>query len=202
MKNPLRLALLLLVLNTLSGCASISLVNSWKDPGVTAKKYHKLLIVGIAEKPPMRKVFEEVFASELVKKGVTGIPSYTITGVKEKPTRASLEEAVGKSGADGVITTRVTSIKKDKDTQTGFIMTEHGFADAYGVPVNYATFVHQSVEVTTSTNAAIETNLFDRESGLLVWSGTSSVVNPEGIITISQELADLVFKAMAKDGLI
>ena len=185
------------------GCASTSLQNSWKDPGVQAKQYRKLLVVGLANKLQMRQVFEEVFTGEVRKKGVTGIPSYTITGVGEpKPDRASIEEAVKKSGADGVITTRVVDVKRNTDVHTGFIMTDRGMTDFYGVPATYATFVHQPVEVIQSTEAAIETNLFDAVTGRLVWSGTSRAVNPEGIINVTRELADLVVKAMARDGFI
>lgn len=217
MKNSVRILLLLLVMTASTGCASISLYNSWKDPAATAKQYRKLLIVGVAEKPQMRQVFEEVFAAEVNKKGFTGIARYTVTGVKDKPSRASLEEAVKKSGADGVITTRMVAMKKDTDVRTGFVMTDRGYTntafmgsdmypsslyDFYGANVQYATFEHKSVEITLSTKATVETNLFDSATGRLVWSGTSSAVDPEGIITITRDLADSVIKAMTKDGLL
>lgn len=203
MKNCCLTLVTFLVVIILPGCATTSLQNSWKDPGVQAKQYRKLLVVGLANKLQMRQVFEEVFTGEVRKQGVAGIPSYTITGVAEpKPDRASVEEAVKKSGADGVITTRVVDVKRNTDVHTGFVMTDRGMTDIYGVPATYATFVHQPVEVTSSTEAAIETNLFDAETGRLVWSVTSRAVNPEGIINVTRELANLVVKAMARDGLI
>jgi hypothetical protein len=202
LKNSAYILMALLVMITVTGCASISLNSTWKDPGVSAKKYRKLLVVGVAEKPQMRQVFEEVFASEFTKSGTVGVASYTITGVREKPSRTSLEDAVKKTAVEGVITTRLVDMKKDKDVRTGFIMTNHGFTDYHGMPVTYATFVHQPVEVVMSTTAAIETNLFDAATGRMVWSGTSSAVNPEGIITISRDLADSVIKAMTRDGLL
>ena len=202
MKNLLSVLLLILVMAAVTGCASISLDSTWKDPGVSAKQYRKLLVVGVAEKPQMRQVFEEVFAAEVSKKGAIGIASYTLTGVKDKPSRASLEEAVKNSGADGVITARMVGMKESKDVRSGFIMTERGYTDFYGAPVTFATFVSQPVEVTMSTKATIETNLFDSGTGRMVWSGTSSAVNPEGIITTSRELADSVIKAMTRDGLL
>jgi len=202
LKNLLSVLLLILVMAAVTGCASISLDSTWKDPGVSAKQYRKLLVVGVAEKPQMRQVFEEVFAAEVSKKGAIGIASYTLTGVKDKPSRASLEEAVKNSGADGVITARMVGMKESKDVRSGFIMTERGYTDFYGAPVTFATFVSQPVEVTMSTKATIETNLFDSGTGRMVWSGTSSAVNPEGIITTSRELADSVIKAMTRDGLL
>jgi len=202
MKFFLRFILLLLLLNLLPGCASVSLVNTLRDRGVPAKQYKKLLVVGIASKLQMRQVFEEIFSAEVMKKGIAAIPSYTITGVTEQLSRASLEDAVKKTGADGVITTRVVGTKKDTEVHAGFIMTDRGVTNVYGVPITFASFVGQPVEVTLSTEAAIETNLFDSATGRLVWSGTSSVVNPEGIVTITGELADKVMKAMSRDGLL
>ena len=200
MKNLLCILLSSLVMAAVSGCASTSLNSTWKEPGASVKQYRKLLVVGIAEKPQMRQVFEEVFAAEFTKSGTSGVASYTITGVKDKPSRVILEDAVKKSAFDGVIITRLVSMKKDKDVRTGYVMTNHGYTDYYGIPVTYATFVHQPVEVTLSTKAAIETNLFDAGTGRMVWSGTSSAVDPEGIITISRDLANSVIKAMARDG--
>lgn len=201
-QKRLTISLMILSMVATSGCASVSLLHSAKDPGVTAKQYKKLLVVGIAEKTQMRQVFEEVFAGEVTKKGAIGIASYTYTGVEGKPTRTAIEDAVKKSGADGVITTRLASMKSDKDVRSGFVMTSHGYASFDGAGVSYATFVSQPVEVIMSTNAAIETNLFDSGTGNMVWSGTSSAVNPEGIIKVSTEVADIVIKAMTRDGLL
>lgn len=199
------------------GCASVSLVDSWKDAGAPAKRYQKLLVVGVAEKMQMRQVFEEVFSAELRNRGVTAIRSYLVTGAEKNPSRASLEEAVQRSGADGVITTRLVSLKKDTEVRTGYVMTDRGYTNGrfndptvfpadlygfYGATVSYATFYHRSVDVTMSTVATIETNLFDAGTGRLVWSGTTSAVKPEGIITVTSELAQVVLKAMAGEGLI
>jgi hypothetical protein len=217
MKKLMRVLPAFLAIFVVSGCASVSLLSSWKDPGATAKQYRNLLVVGITDKTQTRQIFEEVFASEIGRRGVAGIPSYTYTGVEEKPSRASLEQAVKKSGADGVITTRMVEMKSDTAISSGFIMTDRGYTnssfsgdgiyptelfDFYGTSVSYASFVHQRVEITESTKATIETNLFDTGTGRLVWSCISNAVDPEGIITVSRELADGVVRAMARDGLI
>ncbi len=208
---------MLLVTLVMTGCASVSLVDSWKDAGGPAKRYQKLLVVGVAHKQQMRQVFEEVFAAEVRKKGLAAVPSYTVTGPEEKLSRESLEEAVRKSGADGVITTRLVNLKRDTEVHTGYVMTDRGlinpsFADPmlyppylfdyYNATISYATFVHQSADVTTKRVATLETNLFDAVTGRMVWAGTTSAVNPDGIITASDKLAEAVIKGMARDGLI
>lgn len=203
-----KLLIFILLAFSATGCASLSLVSSTLNTTLPAKHYQKLLVVGITEKPEMRQVFEEVFASELRERGLNGIASYSITGINEKPSRDSLAEAVKKSQSDGVIVTRLVSFKRNTEVKTGFIMTDrgiaeyYGFSDFYNIPVTYATFVHQPVEVLRSTKASFETNLFDAVSGRLVWTGRSTAVDPEGTITISRELSRVVFREMSKDGLL
>ena len=119
----------ILVMTVVTGCSSLSLVNSWKDPAATTRQYRKLLVVGISENVQRRQTFEEVFASEVGKKGAVGIASYTITGVNAKPSRALLEEALRKSGADGVITTRLAGMKENRQGRTGFVVTDRGFTN-------------------------------------------------------------------------
>lgn len=199
--------LLSLSLLTLSGCTSVSLQHSWKSPDLQPKQYRKLLVVGLAEKPQTRQIFEEVFAGEVTQKGAAGIASYSITGLDEKTTRASLADAVKRSGVDGIVITRISDTKLSRDRRTGFVITDRGtYTDYndygfYGANVSYVNFVHQPVDVITSTEAVIETSLFDADTGKMVWSGTSSAVNPEGIINLTRDVADIVIRAMSRDGM-
>jgi hypothetical protein len=207
----------LMLIAILTGCASISLVNSWKDAEAPAKQYRKILVVGVANNNQMRQVFEEVFSDELRKMQLTAISSYTITGVEAKQSRESLEEAVRKTGADGVLITRLVNLKRNTTTQTGFVMTDRGFSHPdfhdpvfmptdmygyYGATVSYASFEHRPVEVTTSTVATLQSTLFDAGTGRMVWSGTTSAVDPAGVVTISSKLSGVVIKDLASQGLI
>ena len=210
--------LLLLLFLSLTGCASVSMVTSWKEQTTPTKSYRKFLVAGISENRQMRQVFEEVLAAELRKKGVSATPSYTITGVEEKQSRESLENAVHKTAVDAVITTRIAARKRATDTRVGYVMTDRGFTnpylsdndvmpvDLYGFygasVVSYATFDMKSVEVTTSTTTILETNLFDTVTNKLVWSCTTTAINPKGIITVSEEFAGVVINALSKEGLI
>lgn len=213
-----RTVLLPVLLLTLTGCASVSMVASWKEPAAPQKSYRKLLVAGISENGQMRQLFEEILATELRKKGVSAIPSYTLTGMKEKQSRESLEKAVRAASADAVLTTRVTARKRTADTRVGYVMTDRGFTnpylsdydvmpyDLYGFygasVVSYATFDMKPVEVTTATTFTLETNLFDAVTNRMVWSGTSTVVNPKGIITVSEEFAGVAIKSMTREGVI
>jgi len=199
-KSSAYILLTILTMVVVSGCSSISMVHSWKDPAAPAKQYRKVLVVGISEKIQSRQIFEEVFASEIGKSGAVGIPSYTITGVQGKPSREALEAAVKKTGADSVFVTRLVNMRKEWQGRTGFVIEDRGTDAFWGATVTYAVFVHQPVEVLMSSNVALETDLFDAGTGLMVWSGTSSVEDPSSLITISREVANIVVRSMNKDG--
>jgi len=202
----IRVLVSLLMILPLTGCASVSLVDSWKDQLAPKKGYRDFLVVGITHKKQMRQVFEEVLAAELRKKGVSATPSYTITGVDEDLSRSMIEKVVQATAVDAVITTRLVDLKKKTHTDVGYEMTDRGvatYSDYYGMgTVSYATFDMKPVEVTTSTTYALGTNLFDTATQKLVWAGTTNAVDPQGVITASRQYADVVIKSMSKEGLI
>ena len=201
-----RLLVVLLLLLSLTGCASVSLVKSWREQPVMVTSYRDFLVVGISSNRQMRQVVEEVLAAELIKKGLSATPSYTITGVETKLTRELILKAVQTSNVDAVITTRLVDLKKDTRTESGFVMTDRGvdtYFDMYGTgTVSYATFDMKPVEVTTSTTYALETNLFDTKTEHLVWAGITDAVDPQGVIMVSQQFSTIVINELSKEGLI
>ena len=205
--TPMRLLLVissLLVMATLAGCASVTLVDSRKGGYAPTGAYRNVLVVGITKDRQTRQVFEEVIASELRSKGVAATPSYTVTGVEQQISRDLIVNAVKSVGTDAVITTRLVDLKKKTHTDVGYTMTSRGFdsyVDWYGSgTVSYATFDMSPVEVTTSTTYALQTNLFDTATQNLVWSGISNAVDPKGIITASREYSGVVITVLSKEG--
>jgi len=201
-----RTLLLQLLLLTLAGCASVSMVSSSKAPAATTN-YKSFLVVGISENRQMRQVFEEVMAVELRKKGLSATASYTITGVEEKLSRESIIKAVQATAVDAVITTRIADTKRATTKNVGYVMTDRtidGYASLYGTggTVSMATFDLKPVEITTATTTALESHLFDTSTQNLVWTGMTNAVDPQGIITASEKFAGVVITTLGKEGLI
>jgi hypothetical protein len=193
-----RLLLHLLIIMSLTGCASVSMVSSHKDQNAPKKSYRDFLVVGITENSRWRQVFEEVMAGELRKKGVLATPSYTITGVEAKLSRELIEKAVQAHPVDAVITTRVVNWKSEKETDVGYVMSDRGNFGA----VSFAIFDLKPVEITTSTTVALESNLFDTATQKMIWTGSANAIDPKGLITVSEKYAGSVIKAMSTEGLI
>ena len=209
---------LLILLLSLTGCASVSMVSSWKDQAAPKKSYKDLLVVGITDKQQMRQVFEEVLAGELRKAGISATPSYTVTGTWDKLSRELIEKAALTTGSDAVITAQLIDMKRKTITDGGFIMNDRGHSwgalddaesgsvELFGVSgagtVSYASFSMKSVEITTSRTAVIETRLYDAKTRKPVWSGISNAVDPAGVITLTRDFAAVAIKSMNKEGLI
>lgn len=195
--NRPRLFLLLLLLS-LTGCASVSLVDSWKAHTPPEKSFQNFLVVGGSGNRQMRQVFEEVMAAELRKKGVSATPSYILTGVEETPSRSTIEKAIEKTNFDAVIATRLAHMNQEKETRAGYVMSDRGRVGA----ISYATFDMKPVEVTTSKTYILETNLFNATTQELVWSGITNAVDPQGIITLSEKFSVIVSNSLKKERLI
>lgn len=199
------------------GCTSVNMIASWRDSSAPEMNYRNLLVVGLTENRQTRQIFEEILATQLQKKGIMATPSYTITGVEAKQSRELLENALKTTGSDAVLTARVTTKIKTTDSRVGYVMTDRGFANPYlsdfdilpmdlygfyGTTVSYATFDMKPVEVTTKTTFTAETNLFDVATSKLIWSGTTVLTDPKGVIDASEDFSDVIISALGKEKLI
>lgn len=195
----------------LSGCASTTLVSSQTTPGTTPRPYSTLLVVGLSEATETRQTFEEIFANGLRNRGVQAIPSYTVPALKDRASRETLAEAVRLHHANAVLMSRFLSVKNKRDTKAGFVMTDRGvdvvdYYDYYGNywegVGTYASFDAKPVDEIISSVTSLEITLFDAATGTKVWSGRSEESHAERLISSTQELADLVIKALAQQGFI
>ena len=62
----------------LSACATTVLVDTWLNPDITIMRHHKLLLAYMSKNDTTRRLNEEVFSSELNRRCVAFMPSYTI----------------------------------------------------------------------------------------------------------------------------
>jgi len=66
-----------------------------------------VMVVAVTSDEIVRRTFEDRVVALLGKRGIKGIPGYAAVGTRGKVQEAQLREAVAKSGAEGVIITRV-----------------------------------------------------------------------------------------------
>jgi hypothetical protein len=207
-----RLVQLVLVVGAmllLTGCATTSMVDTWRDPNYKGKAFRNFLVVGITKDPGVRRIFEDIFTAELRNCGLKATASYSVTPQDQPVTRELLTEAVKKTGADAVVTTRIVNIQQQTSVTPGYVET-YG-AGAYPYPYLYpqrdlysyygATQVIQPPTVQTYEVATLETVLFDVADASMVWSGTSTTFETKQTVTVSKDLSKLIIQNLIKAGL-
>jgi hypothetical protein len=207
MFQKIKLAGLLLAAALLCSCASVSVVDTWRNPGVSAARLHKVLIMSITKKDANRAVYEDVLASELAQHGVNAVPSHTLMPSGMKAERENLDQAVKKSGADAVLTLQTIKVERQTTVDSGFasypgywypqafpswdLYGYYGSMNAYG-----------PAYISSYDIATLQANVFETATGKLVWAATFTSSEPEKVISVAKDLARLMVKKMQKEGLL
>ena len=192
----------------LASCAATSLVDSWRNPNLTGRRYHKLLVVSITKNENTRRVLEDVLSAELGQQGVAAVPGYSQIAKDERANKEVMEKAVEASGAEGVLTIQTIKVEQQAGYQPGYIESYPNFWYPPAFPTwnlyGYygSTTYYEPPTTYTYEIATIQANLFDVASGKLIWAATLQSTEPGNITSVSKDLARLVIEKLIKEGLI
>jgi hypothetical protein len=180
----------------LSGCSTSELMNSAKSPEFNRAPFKKVMVIGVAKRPEVRRMYEDDFVQKLKAAGVEGVTSYGLIPDLEKATRDDVKRVAGQTGVDAVLVTRL--VKFDSKTYT-FPSNERAKmlygTDWSGTYTPAQDYVAETV--------VIESQLFDAASAKAVWSGTTQSFDPNQNLNRSvSDLAGLIAKALAAQKLI
>lgn len=201
-----KILLLLGVTSFLASCATTSLVDTWRSPEAPRAKLHNLLVMGITKIGEKRRVYEDLLASELKARGVEAVPGYTLIPDDGKVDRQTLEKAVKKSGAEAVLTVQTIRVERHVVVQPAYVYPDYWYPglfpswDFYGYYDSM--FFYEPPYVSTYDVASIQVNLFGAQSGRLIWAGNIETSAPGKIVTVGKDIARLVVRELAREGLI
>lgn len=194
------LALLLLAL--LAGCGpSTHIVTSWSDPNVKVVdgSYNKVLVVCLLKDESTRRVGEDRMVTFL---NGHGVASYTIFGDQlEKINEQGMNEKMIASGVDAVMIMRLV----DKNKESVYVPGS-AYPAYYGSPYGYYGYSYGYYStpgyVSTTTTYIVETAVYSTRRNALIWTGTTSTVDPTSLTASVDEIMQVVYDRMRKDGLI
>jgi hypothetical protein len=198
----------LLALSLVAACGPSRMVQQQTNPEYAGKKFKRVLVVGVTSDDLARRVFEDDAVAKLRARGIDGVPGYSLMpkpGNVDEPTLRSL---IAKSGADGVLITRVTAVDTEKfKTGGATVAMGYGFG-GWGGFYDYYNTSWQTVYVPSQTvdslkSTASETRLFDARNGNLVWMGVVTTLDRGGTLGAGlTQYTDVVFDAMTQAGVI
>jgi len=186
----------IIVLCLLISCASTKVTGEWKDPNFEAKKFNKIMIIGIAKQPTQRIAYEDEFVRQLKAAGVMAISSHSIIPFDKMLDKATIVQNIAGMGIDGVIITRVRDVEDKVE---------------YYRSNNMYDYYNRSFTVTPSfqTSSPIykrkynfESNLYDVKTEKLVFSLSSKTYAPENINKRLGPYIEIVVKKLTQNNLL
>ena len=180
---------------------STKLEKSWADPSFNAstKPFTKVLVIAPLRDQNSQRIAEDKIVAKL-KKGTTGVPSYQYL----QPSDTALvlvESKLTKEGFDGIVLMRLTTVEKSLSYNQGtyyggyYGYRGYGYGGYYGG--GYAPGYYSE-----DKTFMIETNFYRISDRKLLWSGTTSTLNPTSLEKSLDEIIYTIQYEMQKKGLI
>jgi hypothetical protein len=192
------------LMSLMCGCASSSLVNKWHDPSFHSQPLSKMLVIAVGKNATMRRIWEDAFAGELVKHGVTATPSYSLFQ-DSPPDTNQVIAAVQANGFDGMLVIRRLPTETNTHYVQGYTTIEQNvnyisYWQRYGAYyreiehpgyVDSQTVSIRAIDVTTTGNG-----------GRLIWSATSRTPDPGSVTDVQRGIVSLVIDELAQRSII
>jgi hypothetical protein len=184
----------------LSSCGSSTRLNtSWRDPSVTVEEgsLNKILFICLLKDEATRRAAEDELA-RLSKS--QGIESYRYLGPDIEGINApGMNDKMIADGFDGVVIMRLLDLTKEQTYVPGSTYPAY-YASPYGFYGHAAPMYYDPGYVRTDITYTVETNIYSTKMGKLVWTGTTSTVNPTDLIHTVDEIVEAIHFKMVREG--
>lgn len=200
MNSKLAVGLLALSLG-LASCTDTRLISSWHDPSVTIDKrnMNRLLFIALIKDDATRRQAEDRLVAF---SAPHGLASYQYLGNNvDAINDPGVNDRMIRDGIDGIVIMRLADRQREQIWVPGspmpsMMMSPWGFHGMGHMMFNDPGFM--TVDVTY----VIQTNAYSTEPSSLLWSGTTTTVNPNRMINAVNEVTRVVYRQMVKDGFI
>ena len=166
------------------------LEKSWADPSFSLKPspYKKVLVVAPLKDAASQRIAEDKIVKQI--KAGTGVQSYSYlkpTDTDEKLLQAQLI----KDGFDGIIVMHLTDVEKSVSYNPG---------TSYGGWYGYRSY--SPGYYTEDKTFLVETNMYSVKDDKLMWSGTTSSLNPTSFDKSMDEIIYAIKTELQKKGIL
>jgi hypothetical protein len=209
----LRASAMMLVFCSLISCSpSTRITGSWIDPQVKGKPNSgkSVFIASLSRNIEVRTVLEDALAKAAEERGIHALKSgsyFSPDFYHKSTTPAVLISKIRNTGAGSVLTVALI----DKESETRFVPGRSAYApfasyNWYGGFYSYYNYWQRAFYdpgyYVTDKTYFLETNLYNLESGKLIWSAQSESVNPGTVENFSRSYPEILTKRMISDGLV
>ncbi len=207
----MRISIYIIGLVLLSSCAANRVSESWVNKEYTNYQPKKVLIIGLTDNLNGRTLFEEQIKSQLTKRGIEAVESYTVfkpTFTNLKQTEEEIETEVKRlsnEGFDAVLISAVKGIDEKvsysgDDFNTLYYWRRFGryyylTQDIYYTEGYYNQYKIYHIEASLY-------NLKENNDKSLVWVASYDVVDPRTINKTVTDYVTAIVRSLEKEGVI
>jgi hypothetical protein len=209
--KPLHIQLItILACLFLSSCANTKFTKQWVNEDFNEEPYDDILVLVVADKMGNRQDAENYIVEKLGETGIDAIPSYDILPKTEEIDREAVGRAIDGLQLDAVIVMYATGVTEEEyyiPSRRFGIYSGYGYGHAhYGSFYDYYPHAYSYVYLPGYDNThyvvALETSLFDLDSGDMIWSGQSNTFAPDSVDDVIHNITELTIKELQKKKII
>ena len=176
----------------LAGCGpSTKIEKTWTDPSfntATVQSYKKILVMGLLKDESTRRIAEDKMVAAF--KNVTAVQSYSYLQPADT-IRSEVEDKLKKDGFDGVVIMRLADVDKSVSYVPGT-----GYGGWYGYRYSSPGYYQED------KTFYVETNFYSLPETKLLWSGTTSSLNPNKLDRTVDDIINTLKGQLQKQKLI
>ena len=176
----------------LAGCGpSTKIEKTWTDPSfttATVPSYKKILVMGLLKDESTRRIAEDKMVAAF--KNVTAVQSYSYLQPADT-IRSEVEDKLKKDGFDGVVIMRLADVDKSVSYVPGT-----GYGGWYGYRYSSPGYYQED------KTFYVETNFYSLPETKLLWSGTTSSLNPNKLDRTVDDIINTLKGQLQKQKLI
>ena len=207
----LRYHFLLLFALMFAGCGpSQRITNSWINPEARSKgPYQSIFVIVLSPSNATSFSVEDRMAALIAGRGQKVVVSSGVfppnLSISENFTREQMAEAIRKTGCDAVFVIALLDVKTEEYYQPGrayYPMSYGMYGSYYGYYNYYYPQVYSPGYYTTNKTYYIESNFYDLEEDLLLWSIQSEAYNPSSLDSWFDTYSRDLLNELKEEGLI
>ena len=190
MKYLRNIGLIIIAAVILQSCYSTSISASWMSDDHEARKFNKLLVIGMSTNVVARSTVEDEFVYFLRLKGINAVAASSVLApdraIVSQPQEVQKQKLIA-NGFDGVMAISLREKKESTKYVSG--TTTYAPASFYGgyygsfysyYPHMYSN-VYQPGYYAASQEIILNTSLFDVQTGDLLWAAQSETTDPSSL---------------------
>ena len=200
-----------LCLSVVASCALTNLNAVWMDPQYQGGKLKNVLVIGGSTNQVVRRIFEDEFTARLKTRGTDAIPSYSIFPSENTLDKDVIESKSRELGIDSMLIARVIDTKTKRELTPTPYNNYYRNTYFYDWPNRYSRFYSGSVSARYYDDRRyyseyevvnLETNLYDTQTGKLIWSALSdTVIGGPSDLEVSS-IVEVIMKKLSENQLI